>query len=338
MSNELFSLQGRVYSAIRNPATGRPGALTALGNVSKAEATLTPTISDKYDSRSGLRLLIGRLMKERKGELNMVMDEFTLENLALGLFGAKVPVAHGVATAEVFPAGLVVGDSVALAKQVPVALAGAAGTGTLYVVNNVAGYNVGATSIAVDIGSGTIVAGDIIAIAGDPNLYTVATGVTAPGIITLVNPGLLQAHADEDAITIISARLPVIVDSTGSPVTLVAGTDYKLTGSVVTILNVTGFVQPFKATYTYGSQEIITMMTSVTPPERYIVFDGLDTFTGVAVHAELFRVQFLPAKTFSLIDPDWGGFDLTGALLYDELNAADSTFGGFGRLIKGSQY
>jgi hypothetical protein len=246
-TNELFSLQGIVRSGIRNPTTGRPGALTDLGNVSKAESTLTPTISDKYDSRSGLRILIGRLMKERKGELNMTMDEFTLENLALGLFGAKVPVVGGTVTAEVFPAGLVVGNSVALDKQ----------------------------------------------------------GVSAL----------------------------VITDSSVGPVTLEAGVDYKLTGSVVTMLTVTG-TQPFKAAYTYAAQTIITMMTSVAPPERYIVFDGLDTNTGTAVHAELYRVQFMPAKTFNLIDADWGGLDLTAAVLYDELNASDTEFGGFGRVVK----
>lgn len=78
------------------------------------------------------------------------------------------------------------------------------GTGTLYQLNGA--HAVGATSIAVDTGSGTIVAGDIITIAGgtpaDTNKYVVLTGVAAPGTITIGSPGLLSSHLDNDAVTI----------------------------------------------------------------------------------------------------------------------------------------
>ena len=117
-SNQLFSLQGKVYSAIRNTTTGAPGALTWLGNVSKAEIALSPTISDKYESYSGQRLLAGRLMKERKGDLNMTMDEFKIQNLVLGLFNtAPISIAGSTVTGEVFPSGLVIGNSVQLGTQ-----------------------------------------------------------------------------------------------------------------------------------------------------------------------------------------------------------------------------
>ncbi len=82
-----------------------------------------------------------------------------------------------------------------------------AGTGASYVVNNVAGYPVGATTIATDIGTGTILAGDVITIAGDTNAYVVATALAA-GSFTIALPGLLKAHADEDAITVVATRNP----------------------------------------------------------------------------------------------------------------------------------
>ncbi len=86
-----------------------------------------------------------------------------------------------------------------------IAVAVTAGTGANYVVNNVAGYAIGATSIAVDIGTGTVLAGDVVTFAGDSNKYVVATGITAAGTLVLQEPGLLAAHADEDAMTVGSA-------------------------------------------------------------------------------------------------------------------------------------
>lgn len=76
------------------------------------------------------------------------------------------------------------------------------GTGTNYVSNNVSGYAIGSTVIAVDVGSGTILAGDVVTFAGDSNKYVVAVGNTAPGNITLQNPGLKQTLADDVAMTI----------------------------------------------------------------------------------------------------------------------------------------
>lgn len=78
------------------------------------------------------------------------------------------------------------------------------GTGSSYVVNAVSGLAVGTTTIPADVGTGTILAGDIITIAGDSNQYVVATALSA-GSFTINAPGLKQAHADEDAITVVAA-------------------------------------------------------------------------------------------------------------------------------------
>ncbi|AKJ28832.1 P22 coat - protein 5 family protein [Caldimonas brevitalea] len=80
----------------------------------------------------------------------------------------------------------------------------AKGTGAGYLVNNGAGYPIGATSIAVDTGTGTIVAGDVITFAGDANKYLVATAL-AGGVVVLAEPGLRQAVADNTAITVANA-------------------------------------------------------------------------------------------------------------------------------------
>ena len=76
------------------------------------------------------------------------------------------------------------------------------GTGASYTSNN-AGYAIGATSITLITGTGTVLAGDVITFAGDVNKYVVATGVSAPGVVVLAAPGLRQAiPASATAITI----------------------------------------------------------------------------------------------------------------------------------------
>lgn len=77
------------------------------------------------------------------------------------------------------------------------------GTGTGYLVNNGSGYAVGDTTIAVDTGTGTVLAGDIVTFAGDANKYVVATALSG-GTLVLAAPGLRQALADNVAITVVN--------------------------------------------------------------------------------------------------------------------------------------
>jgi hypothetical protein len=80
----------------------------------------------------------------------------------------------------------------------------AVGTGTGYLVNNASNYAAGATTIALDTGSGTVLAGDIVTFAGDTNKYVVATALSG-GNIVLAAPGLRQALNDNTAMTVIGA-------------------------------------------------------------------------------------------------------------------------------------
>lgn len=70
------------------------------------------------------------------------------------------------------------------------------GTGASATTNN-AGYAVGATTITLaSAGTGTILAGDVISISGDPNKYVVTSGdadVSNGGSFTIAAPGLMQA-------------------------------------------------------------------------------------------------------------------------------------------------
>lgn len=77
------------------------------------------------------------------------------------------------------------------------------GTGTSYAVNKVGGYAVGATSIDLDTGSNTMIAGDIINFADDApdHNYVVKTALTG-GTVIIQNPGLMAAIANDKAVTI----------------------------------------------------------------------------------------------------------------------------------------
>lgn len=81
-----------------------------------------------------------------------------------------------------------------------------AGTGTGYLLSAAAAK--GSKSISVDTGSGTVLAGDVVTIAGDTNKYIVNTGITAAGTLAVGNPGLIAAGADDAALSIGSAYTP----------------------------------------------------------------------------------------------------------------------------------
>jgi len=73
------------------------------------------------------------------------------------------------------------------------------GTGTSYQLS--AAGSVGDTTINVDTGSGTLLAGDIVTVAGTSHKY-VANSALSGGVFTIGRPGLRAAEADNDAITI----------------------------------------------------------------------------------------------------------------------------------------
>lgn len=68
------------------------------------------------------------------------------------------------------------------------------GTGASFTTTT-AGFAVGTTQIPLITGTGTILAGDVVTIAGDTNKYGVTVGISGPGTITIGAPGLLIAVA-----------------------------------------------------------------------------------------------------------------------------------------------
>lgn len=132
----------------------------------------------------------------------------------------------------------------------------------------------------------------------------------------------------------------VITDSTGTPKTLVDGTDYQLQSAAAGLITLRAlgspaYTQPFKGTYGYASSTDVSIFTDAIP-ERYLLLDGINTVDGEdygkPVTVRLWRCTFNPISTLDLISDDFGQLELGGAVLYDSINAADSNLGGFGKI------
>lgn len=87
------------------------------------------------------------------------------------------------------------------------------GTGASYLVNNASNIAIGGTSIAVDTGSGTILAGDIITAAADTsNKYVVGTALSG-GVLAINKPGALVVFPNDNALTVGNSYTPNVAFS-----------------------------------------------------------------------------------------------------------------------------
>lgn len=124
----------------------------------------------------------------------------------------------------------------------------------------------------------------------------------------------------------------VIVDSTGSPVTLTLNTHYKVvSANVIEILSLGSLVQPFKASYASAASADVAMFTQASP-ERYLFLDGINTVDGSPVKLRLYRTQFDPASQIPAINEGFGSIELQGNVLFDDEAELDDELGGFGKI------
>lgn len=76
------------------------------------------------------------------------------------------------------------------------------GTGAGYLINNVAGYPAGTTTVAVDVGAGTVLSGDILTFAGVSGQYVVSSSVGGGSVTSITfAPGLAGSVVDDAAVT-----------------------------------------------------------------------------------------------------------------------------------------
>lgn len=244
-----FSGQGRVYIGARD-SNGNPQAMRWLGNVPELKVSLNVETIEHKESHSGQRLTDLSLIKSKDGEFSCAVEDFSINNLELTLYGQTSSVTAGTVTNEALPSGAVAGGIYLLANQF---------------VSSV-----------------------------------------------------------------------VVRDSAGTPATLTEGTHYKVHAEqgAIELLNITGFTQPFRVSYSYGAAKRLAMFKS-GQPEVWLRFDGLNTADGNnRVIVDLYRVVLNPSKDFSLIGDEVQRFDLTGRVLADVTKSDTGPLGLFGRVIQ----
>jgi hypothetical protein len=111
-----FSGQGRVYIGTRD-TNGNPQAMRWLGNVPELRVSLNVETIEHKESYSGQRLTDLSLIKGKDGEFSCGVEDFSIENLELTLYGQTSSVTSGSVTNEALPTGAVAGSIYLLANQ-----------------------------------------------------------------------------------------------------------------------------------------------------------------------------------------------------------------------------
>lgn len=126
-----------------------------------------------------------------------------------------------------------------------------------------------------------------------------------------------------------------IVDSAGSPATLVNGTDYLVDekAGVVKFLNVGGFTQPFKlnGTEAAGTGVGLFMQRQLHKWLRVKAYNIADSDAVVVI--DLYKIDIEPANEWNLINDgtEVNKYEIPFELLKDTTKASSATFGQFGR-------
>jgi len=144
----------------------------------------------------------------------------------------------------------------------------------------------------------------------------------------IVGERYFLAHPKVSALT--------LVDSAGTPATLVEGTHYTtdVDYGALQFLDITALTAPFKASYTFGAVTEIGIFTQPLP-ERFLRLEGVNTAAGNArVLVELYRVAFDPLKKLDFISNELNKFELEGSLLADTTKPYDAALGQFGRIVQ----
>ncbi len=127
-----------------------------------------------------------------------------------------------------------------------------------------------------------------------------------------------------------------IIDSAGSPATLVNGTDYEVQerAGVVKFLNVGGFTQPFKITGVFASGTGVGIFMQ-RQQQKWLRFHGIniaDSDSDVVV--DLYKIDVEPASEWTLLNDgsDVNKYEIKFELLKDTTKASSATFGQYGRI------
>lgn len=129
-----------------------------------------------------------------------------------------------------------------------------------------------------------------------------------------------------------------IVDSNGSPATLVLGTNYTVDlkyGRVKFIL-VSGFTQPFKASFTNAASTRVSILTKRVV-DKFLRFEGINIGNNDGARAfleELYDCTLMPAKKLDEKGEDYSTYEIEFECLADPNKEDDPELGRYGCLTE----
>ena len=175
-------------------------AANVADNASRAfgTAATTPFGSNFSEVAEVRQILVDNGMPSNDGNATIVMNSAAGTNLRQL---ASLSSVNQAGNADLLRQGTLLDLQGLMIKESAQIASHTAGTGSAYETD--AAFSVGDTTITVDTGSGTILAGDVITFAGDDNKYVVKTAL-AGGSLELQAPGLRAAVAENVVVTVVS--------------------------------------------------------------------------------------------------------------------------------------
>lgn len=196
--NALTALLAQAMRVIVNAIESHCGTVIKNGS-SRAVGTAGTT---PFASSHAVIPQVHQILKDNgcpeDGQLSLVIN--TAAGTALRTL-SNIYKANEAGGSEVLRRGTLIDLDGVMIKESAGVASHTKGTGASYLINlgNVA---VGSTALTLDTGTGTIVAGDVLTHASDStNKYIVGTALAA-NVVTLNNPGLKIATANNDAVTV----------------------------------------------------------------------------------------------------------------------------------------
>ncbi len=150
------------------------------------------------------------------------------------------------------------------------------------------------------------------------NDWTAPTGLVAGQIIKL-------PHQNVGTVT--------VTDSAGSPATVdTADYEIDLVGGTIKLKDVTGYTQPFKVDYTPGAVKILGALKAAD--EDFILhFNGTNAQDGSRAILEVYRFRLATEGAISLINTEYGTYQINGSIQKDETKSISSAGGQYYKLV-----
>jgi hypothetical protein len=119
----------------------------------------------------------------------------------------------------------------------------------------------------------------------------------------------------------------VVKDSAGSPATVpVAKYNLDAVAGTLQMLDITGYVLPFKVDYTPGAIKTLGAFKAADE-DLILLFNGTNAQDGSRAIIEVFKFRPTPEGEFGVITTEYGTYQINGSIQKDETKQASSAGG-----------